>query len=177
MPHKRNPVKSENLCGLARVLRGYAVTALEDVALWHERDISHSSAERVILADGTILLDYMLERIDFIVGGLILHPDNMLRSMSMSHGLVYSQRVMLALVARGMLRERAYDLVQRLAMQSWADGTDYIDLLRAEPAVMDRLSDEELEACFRPEQSYTHIDEIYARNGLPVAPSPATEEN
>ena len=168
MPHKRNPVKSENLCGLARVLRGYAVTALEDIALWHERDISHSSAERIVLADGTILLDYMLERIDFIVGGLILHPDNMLRSMSMSHGLVYSQRVMLTLVAHGMLREQAYDLVQRLAMQSWAEGTDYIDLLRAEPAVMDRLSDDELAACFRPEQSYTHIDEIYARNGLPL---------
>ena len=108
----------------------------------------------------------MLERADFIVGGLILHPDNMLRSMAMSHGLVYSQRVMLSLVAHGMLREQAYDLVQRLAMQSWADGSDYIDLLRAEPAVMDRLSDEELEACFRPEQSFRHIDEIYARNGL-----------
>ena len=166
MPHKRNPVKSENLCGLARVLRGYAVTALEDVALWHERDISHSSAERIILADGTTLLDYMLERIDFIVGGLLVYPENMLRSMAMSHGLVYSQRVMLALVAAGMLREKAYDLVQRLAMQSWADGSDYPSLLLANEEVMSRLSAEQIAEICRPENSFAHIGEIYERNGL-----------
>ncbi len=164
MPHKRNPVKSENLCGLARVLRGYAVTGLEDVALWHERDISHSSAERIIIPDATTLLDYMLERIDFIVGGLLVYPENMKRSMDMSHGLVYSQRVMLALVEAGMLRERAYDLVQKLAMQSWGEGGDYKSLLLANSEVMEHLTLEQLDGICRPENSFTHIDEIYRRN-------------
>ena len=164
MPHKRNPVKSENLCGLARVLRGYAVTALENIALWHERDISHSSAERIIISDSTTLLDYMLERIDFIVGGLLVYPENMLRSMAMSHGLVYSQRVMLALVSAGMLREQAYDLVQRLAMQAWAADADYKALLLADPDVKARLSADALDELCRPENSYTHIDEIFDRN-------------
>ena len=163
MPHKRNPVKSENVCGLARVLRGYAVTALEDVALWHERDISHSSAERIIIPDGTTLLDYMFERVDFILSGLIVHPENMRRSMDMSHNLVYAQRVMLALVERGLLRETAYDLVQKLAMQSWAEGTDYKALLAADPDVSAHLSPADLDAICRPENSYTHIGEIFDR--------------
>ncbi len=163
MPHKRNPVKSENVCGLARVLRGYAVTALEDVALWHERDISHSSAERVIIPDGTTLLDYMFERVDFILSGLLVHPENMLRSMAMSHNLVHAQRVMLALVEKGMLRETAYDLVQRLAMESWAKECDYKELLLADPEVSARLSAADLDALCRPENSYGHIDEIFAR--------------
>lgn len=164
MPHKRNPVKSENLCGLARVLRGFALTALENIALWHERDISHSSAERIIIADSTTLLDYMLERINFIVGGLLVYPENMLRSMSMSHGLVYSQRVMLALVSAGMLREQAYDLVQKLAMQAWAENADYPTLLLQNPEVQARLNAEALAELCRPENSYTHIDEIFDRN-------------
>ncbi|MGI5870087.1 MAG: adenylosuccinate lyase [Kiritimatiellia bacterium] len=164
MPHKRNPVKSENLCGLARVLRGYAMTSLENIALWHERDISHSSAERIIVADSTTLLDYMLERADFIVGGLLVYPENMIRSMDMSRGLVHSQRVMLALVAAGMLREQAYDLVQRVAMQAWAEDADYKSLLLANPEVTARLSPDELDALCRPENSYTHIDEIFDRN-------------
>lgn len=163
MPHKRNPVKSENLCGLARVLRGYAVTALEDVALWHERDISHSSAERIIIADGTTLLDYMLERINFIVAGLLVYPQNMLRSMSMSHGLVYSQRVMLALVSAGMLREKAYDLVQRLAMRSWENNSDYVQMLIDDPDVSRLLTPEAIRAICRPENSFTHIHEIFDR--------------
>lgn len=166
MPHKRNPVKCEQLCGLSRVLRGYAVAALEDIALWHERDISHSSAERVILADSTTLLDYMLERLTFVLDGLLVYPENMKRSMDMSHGLVYSQRVLLALVAKGMEREAAYDLVQRLAMRSWAEGAAYKDLLLAEPDVTSRLARSELDDCFRPEKSYGHIDAIYRRNGL-----------
>ncbi len=163
MPHKRNPVKSENVCGLARVLRGYAVTAMEDVALWHERDISHSSAERIIIPDGTTLLDYMLERVDFIISGLIVHPENMLRSMDMSHNLVYAQRAMLALVERGMLRETAYDLVQRLAMRSWAEERDYKELLAEDPEVSAHISREELDALCRPENSFTHIGEIFDR--------------
>lgn len=164
MPHKRNPVKSENLCGLARVLRGYAVTALEDIALWHERDISHSSAERIIIADSTTLIDYMLERINFIVGGLLVYPENMLRSMEMSHGLVYSQRVMLALVSAGMLREKAYDLVQKLAMQSWAEESDYKALLLSNDEVTSLLSQDALDEICRPENSFIHIDEIFDRN-------------
>ena len=163
MPHKRNPVKSENLCGLARVLRGYAVTAMENIALWHERDISHSSAERVIIPDGTILLDYMFERIIFIIRGLIVHPKNMIRSMNMSNGLVYSQRAMLALVAHGMLREEAYDLVQKLAMQSWAEDSDYPTLLKTNPAVSKYLSATDIDEICRPENSYRHIDEIFDR--------------
>ena len=163
MPHKRNPVKSENVCGLARVLRGYAVTAMENVALWHERDISHSSAERVIIPDGTTLLDYMFERVDFILSGLLVHPENMLRSMAMSHNLVHAQRVMLALVEKGMLREAAYDLVQRLAMESWAKECDYKQLLLADPEVSARLSAADLDAICRPENSFAHIDEIFDR--------------
>jgi adenylosuccinate lyase len=166
MPHKRNPVKCEQLCGLSRVLRGYAVAALEDIALWHERDISHSSAERVILADSTTLLDYMLERLTFVLDGLLVYPENMQRSMDMSHGLVYSQRVLLALVGKGMERETAYDLVQRLAMRSWEEEAAYQTLLLAEPEVTSRLSRAELDDCFRPEKSYGYIDEIYRRNGL-----------
>ncbi len=166
MPHKRNPVKCEQVCGLSRVLRGYALAALEDIALWHERDISHSSAERVILADSTTLLDYMLERMTFVIDGLLVYPENMQRSMAMSHGLVYSQRVLLALVAKGMGREAAYDLVQTLAMRSWADGAGYKTLLQAETEVTSRLSAAELDECFLPEKSYGHIDEIYRRNGL-----------
>jgi adenylosuccinate lyase len=164
MPHKRNPVKSENLCGLARVLRGYAVTALEDIALWHERDISHSSAERIIISDSTTLIDYMLERINYIIGGLLVYPENMIRSMEMSHGLVYSQRVMLALVSAGMFREKAYDLVQKLAMQSWADESDYKSLLLADAEVMSHLTHEAIDDLCRPENSFTHIDEIFDRN-------------
>ena len=163
MPHKRNPVKSENVCGLARVLRGYAVTAMEDVALWHERDISHSSAERIIIPDGTTLLDYMFERVDFILSGLIVHPENMLRSMDMSHNLVYAQRAMLALVERGLLRETAYDLVQRLAMQSWAEERDYKELLAEDPEVSAHLSRDDLDAICRPENSFAHIGEIFDR--------------
>lgn len=163
MPHKRNPVKSENLCGLARVLRGYAMTAMENIALWHERDISHSSAERIIIPDGLTLLDYMFERITFIIGGLLVHPQNMVRSMSMSHGLVYSQRAMLALVAKGMLREEAYDLVQKLAMQAWAEDADYPTLLKNEPAVAAKLSAAEIDDICRPENSFVHIDEIFDR--------------
>ena len=168
MPHKRNPVKSENLCGLARVLRGFALTALENVSLWHERDISHSSAERIIISDGTSLLDYMLERLDFIVGGLIVYPENMRRSMEMSNGLVYAQRIMLALVSSGMLRETAYDLVQKLAMRSWAENADYPTLLKADTEISEHLSPAAIDEICRPENSFTHIAAIYERAGLKV---------
>ena len=166
MPHKRNPVKSEQLCGLSRLLRGYAISGLENIALWHERDISHSSVERITLSDATTLLDYMLTQLKFIIDGLNVYPENMIRSMKMSNGLVYSQRVMLELVRRGLKRETAYDLVQSLAMQSWEQGTQYIDLLLRDPNVMAVIVEDALRALFNPKLSFTHIDEIYERNGL-----------
>ncbi|MCL1857220.1 MAG: adenylosuccinate lyase [Kiritimatiellaeota bacterium] len=166
MPHKRNPIKSENICGLARVLRGYAVTAMEDIALWHERDISHSSAERIVIADGLTLLDYMIDRMAFILDGLLVYPENMARSMAMSHGLVYAQRVMLRLVEAGMPRTAAYDTVQRLAMQSWEQGVPYEALLAADPDIARRLSPEALRDCFDPAHSLRHVNVLYERNGL-----------
>ncbi len=166
MPHKRNPVKSENLCGLARVLRGYALTALENIALWHERDISHSSTERIITADSITLLDYMLERVEFIIRELHVYHENMKRSMEMSHGLVYSQHVMHALINAGMLRETAYDLVQGIAINTWETGADYKEMLLAEPEISKYLSREQLEQICQPENSFKHIDEIYKRNLL-----------
>ncbi len=148
MPHKRNPVKSEQICGLSRLLRGYAVTALEDIALWHERDISHSSAERVILADATTLLDYMIHQMVYILGNLHVYPENMMRSMSMSHGLVEAQRVLLRLVEKGMLREDAYDMVQRMAMESWANSRPYREILWEDPKVRELMTEAELDSCF-----------------------------
>jgi len=120
----------------------------------------------VILSDSTTLLDYMLERMTFVLDGLLVYPENLLRSMDMSHGLVYSQRVMLELVARGMRREEAYDLVQKLAMRAWDEGCDYKALLQAKPEVTSRIPAAELDECFLPEKSFGHIDEIYRRNGL-----------
>ena len=163
MPHKRNPIKSENLCGLSRVLRGFALTALENVALWHERDISHSSAERIIISDSTFLLDYMLERMNHIIEGLLVYPENMKRSMEMSRGLVYAQQIMLALVSSGMTRESSYDLVQSLAMQAWQTDTDFPALLKTTPEITAHLPPEEINKICRPENSFTHIPAIYER--------------
>jgi len=166
MPHKRNPVKCEQLCGLSRLLRGYALSSFENIALWHERDISHSSAERVILSDATTLLDYMLSSLTNIIQNMHIYPQNMQKTMAMSHGLVYSQRTLLALVARGMDRTEAYGIVQGYAMEAWEKGCDYIDLLRADERITSLMTEEELAGCFRPEKSFTHIGEIYERLGL-----------
>ena len=129
MPHKRNPVGCENLSGLARLVRSNAMAGLENIALWHERDISHSSVERVIIPDSTILVDYMLNRLKGILDGLHVYPDRMLKNMNRSYGLYNSQRVLLALTGRGMSREDAYELVQRNAMQSWKKGIEFKKLL------------------------------------------------
>ncbi|MBC8531310.1 adenylosuccinate lyase [Gehongia tenuis] len=166
MPHKRNPVKSEQICGLSRLLRGYALTSLEDIALWHERDISHSSAERVILADATTLLDYMIHQMIYILGNLHVYPENMMRSMSMSHGLVEAQRVLLRLVEKGMLREDAYDMVQRMAMESWANSRPYREILWEDPKVRELMTEAELDSCFELKTHLTHVDTIFRRLGL-----------
>jgi adenylosuccinate lyase len=166
MPHKRNPEKCERVCGLARVLRGYAVTATENVALWHERDISHSSAERVILADACIALDYMLDMFAYIVRGMVVHKDRMLENLERSYGLPYSQRVLLALIDKGMKRQDAYKLVQANAMRSWDDRLPYIEILAEDPQVMAYLSRDELAALFDHGFFLKHVDDSFRRIGL-----------
>ncbi len=166
MPHKRNPIGSENITGLSRVLRGYMATAYENVALWHERDISHSSAERIILPDATILLDYMLHRFTGIVKNLTVYPENMLRNMEKSLGLIYSQRILLALIDKGLSREKAYSLVQPRAMEAWEKQIHFRDLLLQDPEITSRLTAEEIKACFDPSYHLKHVDLIFERLGL-----------
>lgn len=166
MPHKRNPIGCEQVSGLARILRGYVVPALEDVPLWHERDISHSSVERVILPDATILVDYMLHRMNRILSDLNVYPDNMRRNMERTHGLTFSQRVLTTLIDKGLVREEAYDTVQRSAMQAWEEERSFHDILREVPLVRDTLTEEELAACFDPARHLTHVDTILARLGI-----------
>lgn len=166
MPHKRNPIGSENITGLSRVLRGYMSTAYENVALWHERDISHSSAERIIIPDATILLDYMLNRFAGIVENLTVYPDNMRRNMDRSLGLIYSQRILLALIDKGLSREAAYGLVQPRAMEAWEKQVHFRDLLLQDPEITSRLTAEEIKACFDPSYHLKHVDLIFERLGL-----------
>ncbi|MDQ0208458.1 adenylosuccinate lyase [Alkalicoccobacillus murimartini] len=166
MPHKRNPIGSENMTGLARLIRGYMLTAYENVPLWHERDISHSSAERVILPDATIGLNYMLNRFSNIVKNLTVFPENMKRNMTRTYGLIYSQRVLLSLIDKGMVREEAYDLVQPKATQAWEEGVQFRDLVDAEERITSVLSKEELDECFNYEHHLTHVDTIFTRLGL-----------
>ena len=166
MPHKRNPINCEKICGLSRVLRGYAMAAMEDVALWHERDISHSSVERIILPDATELLDYMLSLMTRILGDLFVYPENMLRSMSMSYGLPNSQHVLLTLIDKGMLRETAYDCVQRCAMRAWQEQKPFRDMLEQDETVTSHLTPAELDECFELAYHYKHVDEVFKRLGL-----------
>ena len=163
MPHKRNPIISERLCGQARIIRGNMLTAFENVALWHERDISHSSAERVILPDSTILLHYMLKKACWLVDRLNVYADNMRLNLDRSFGLLYSQRVLLALVRAGMLRDDAYAVVQRSAMKAWEDKTSFQELLKADPEVTGRLSEAELESCFDPGYQLRNMGVIFDR--------------
>ncbi len=163
MPHKRNPIISERLCGQARVIRGNMLAAFENVALWHERDISHSSTERVILPDSTILLHYMLKKACWLVDKLNVYPDNMRLNLDRSFGLLYSQRVLLALVRAGMLRDDAYAVVQRSAMKAWEDKTSFQELLKADPEVTGRLSEAELESCFDPGYQLRNMGVIFDR--------------
>jgi adenylosuccinate lyase len=166
MPHKRNPIGSENMAGLARVVRGHMVTAYENVSLWHERDISHSSAERIIIPDTTILIDYMLNRFGNIVKNLTVFPENMKRNMNATFGLIYSQRVMLKLIDHGMTREQAYDLVQPKTAQAWDEQTDFRPLLEADPAITDVLSKADLDDAFDYNHHLKQVDTIFERVGL-----------
>jgi adenylosuccinate lyase len=166
MPHKRNPIGSENMTGLARVIRGYMLTAYENVPLWHERDISHSSAERIILPDATIALNYMLNRFGNIVKNLTVFPENMKRNMDRTQGLIYSQRVLLALIDTGMTREEAYDLVQPKAMEAWEKQVPFRGLVEAEEAIISRLSAEMIEDCFDYNYHLKGVDTIFERLGL-----------
>lgn len=166
MPHKRNPEKCERITGLARVLRGHAATALENVALWHERDISHSSTERIVLPDACLLLDYMLALFTDIAEGLVVHPERMKENLERSHGLVFSQRVLLALIERGLDRQRAYELTQRNAMAAWERRAPFLDLLLADAEVTALLEEGELRALFDYGHYLRHADATFERLGL-----------
>jgi adenylosuccinate lyase len=163
MPHKRNPIISERLCGQARIIRGNMLAAFENIALWHERDISHSSAERIILPDSTILLHYMLKKACWLVDKLNVYPGNMATNLEKSFGLVYSQRVLLALVQAGVLRDAAYEIVQRSAMRAWEQKTSFLELLKADSEVTGRLSAAELGACFDAAHQLRHMSVIFDR--------------
>jgi adenylosuccinate lyase len=166
MPHKRNPELSERLCGLARLVRGHAVTALDNVALWHERDISHSSAERIILPDSCLALDYMLNLFAEIMRGLRIFPKHMKENLERTRGLVFSQRVLLALIEKGVGRTQAYTLVQRNAMKSWETGQDFRELLRQDAEVTARLPGHDLEQLFDYSYYTQHVDATFRRIGL-----------
>lgn len=166
MPHKRNPIGSENMVGLARLIRGHMITAYENVSLWHERDISHSSAERVILPDATIALNYMLNRFMNIVENLTVFEDNMKRNMDRTFGLIYSQRVLLALIDKGLSREEAYDTVQPKTAESWDKQIQFRPLVEADPKITDILSSEEIADCFDYSWHLKHVDTIFNRLGL-----------
>lgn len=166
MPHKRNPIGSENMTGMARVIRGYMMTAYENVSLWHERDISHSSAERVIIPDATIALDYMLNRFGTIVENLTVFPENMKRNMDRTFGLIYSQRILLALIDKGLVREEAYDTVQPLTARAWDEQTNFRPLVEANEKITALLSKEELDDCFDYNYHIQRVDEIFTRCGL-----------
>jgi adenylosuccinate lyase len=166
MPHKRNPIGSENMAGLARVIRGYMMTAYENVPLWHERDISHSSAERIIIPDATIALNYMLNRFGNIVKNLTVFPENMKRNMDRTLGLIYSQRVLLALIDKGFSREEAYDTVQPKAMEAWDKQVHFRGLIEADATITSQLTAEEIADCFDYKYHLQHVDTIFERLGL-----------
>ena len=166
MPHKRNPIGSENVSGIARVIRGYITTAYENVPLWHERDISHSSAERIMLPDVTIALDYMLNRFSNLIKNLVVFEDNMKKNIDRSFGLVNSQRVMLALINKGWSREEAYDTVQPNAMEAWEHQKPLKDLIKKESKIREALTDEEIEATFDDTYHLQRVDAIFKRTGL-----------
>lgn len=166
MPHKRNPIGSENICGLARVVRGHMLTAYEDVTLWHERDISHSSAERIILPDTTILIDYMLQRFGRILDTLTVFPENMKRNMGRTFGLIYSGRVLLKLIDKGMTREAAYDLIQPKTAESWDKQVQFRPLLERDPKISSLLSKADLDDAFDYHWHLRHVDDIFQRLGL-----------
>jgi len=163
MPHKRNPIASENLCGLARVVRGNSLAAMENVALWHERDISHSSVERVIMPDSTILIDYMLARMTDVITHLVVYPANMKRNLDLTGGLVYSQRLLLRLIEKGAQRKESYEAIQRNAMASWRGAGALQELVSQDPFVTKHLTATEIRSCFDPKYYLRHLDKIFRR--------------
>ena len=166
MPHKRNPITCERISGMARLVRGNAVAAMEDITLWHERDISHSSVERVILPDSTINVDYCTKKFTNTIDKLLVHPDAMLANMEKTGGLIYSQRLMLAIVDKGVLREDAYKWVQRNAMKRWMEGEDFRTNVEKDEDILQHLTKEEIDACFDYQYFLRHIDKIFERFGL-----------
>ena len=166
MPHKRNPIGSENMTGMARVVRGYMLTAYENVPLWHERDISHSSAERIIIPDATIAIDYMLHRFGNIIENLVVFEEKMKKNIYRTYGLVFSQQVLLSLIDYGLTREEAYDLVQPLAMQAWEEEKPFPELVKSSEKIKELLSKDEIEACFDPTYHLKNVDQIFERLGL-----------
>jgi adenylosuccinate lyase len=163
MPHKRNPIISENLCGLARLVRANCLASMENIALWHERDISHSSVERVIIPDSTILLDFMLARFTDLMANLVVYPDRMLRNIELTGGIIYSQRLMLELVRQGAPRVQAYEAVQRLAMAAWQGRVPFRDLVEKDPFITRHLAPPAIGMCFNPKAYTLHIPEIFKR--------------
>ena len=166
MPHKRNPVTCERICGLSRILRAHAVVAFENINLWHERDISHSSAERVILPDSTIALNYMLNKFIPIVEGLLVYPKNMIASLSKTRGLIYSQRILLELMKKGLPRDTAYEIIQSCAMQVWQESTEFKDVLYRDRRVRKYLSKNEIDGCFDIKFYIRHRDKVFKRAGI-----------
>ena len=163
MPHKRNPILSERLCGMARVVRGYAMTALENNALWHERDISHSSAERVILPDACIAVDYMLAKATTLIEKLIVHPDKLLANLNLTRGIVFSGQLLLELTAAGVAREEAYYWVQRNAHKSWDEGLDFRTLVAQDPDITARLTPAQIEHAFDVRTQLKNVDRVFER--------------
>jgi adenylosuccinate lyase len=166
MPHKRNPELCERICGLARLVRAYALTSMENIALWHERDISHSSTERITLPGSCLLLDYSLALFTSIMSGLNVYPKKMKQNMELTKGLIFSQRVMLALIDKGLSRQKAYELVQRNAMKAWKENKNFLTLLKADPEVTAYLPSAELEPLFDYNYYLRYVDDIFARLGL-----------
>jgi len=171
MPHKKNPELCERICGLARLIRGYVTTSLENIALWHERDISHSSAERITLPDSCLALDYMLSLLILVIKDLKVYPENMRRNLELTQGLIFSQRVLLALIDKGLSREEAYEMVQRNAMEAWQQKKSFLSLLEADNRVTAHLTRSELESLFDYNYYLKHVDSIFERLGL-TQPSP-----
>ena len=163
MPHKRNPIVTERITGMARLIRGNAIVAMENVALWHERDISHSSVERVIIPDSTTLMDYMLNKMIYLMENLLIYPENMIKNLNKTGGLIFSQEVLLALVKKGAAREAAYTMVQRNAMQVWEDQKEFKTLLNSDKEIMALLNAEEIGSLFNLEKIMKNINKIYKR--------------
>ena len=163
MPHKRNPIISERICGTARVIRANAIVGLENVALWHERDISHSSAERVVLPDSSIALDYILQKATSLIDGLVVYPERMLENLNSMKGLIFSGQLLLALTDTGISREQAYDLVQRNAMRVWDEGKDFLELVLGDTDVSGLLSESEVRQVFSLDHYLRNVDQIFER--------------